>query len=118
MAKEKMLHPMLYIGPKERKDAAHILGRITPAVFEEGPLSTQPGPLFGKKYHYVSEDEGRKLERFRDLFAWPEGTTLGPALATREEYADLLARVEALEMAQATKPTKATQKPKEAACAS
>jgi hypothetical protein len=92
-----ILHPLLCLTNKEEK-RAEITGRLEPIVFKLGPLSEQPGPLFGQKYADVTEKEGRQLvRRAPGLFKWPEGTILGPQMVSRDEFDALRDRMEALE---------------------
>lgn len=105
-------YPLLYLGNKPEKHA-NVPGRYAPIVFQQGPLSAQYG---GKPYADVSEKDGRYLVRLApDIFAWPEGTKLGPQLVTRDEYDALAAKVQALEEAVAelrepsTEQTKASK---------
>ena len=88
----EFLYPLLYVGPKEQKEI-DMPARLEKLVFKRGPLSEKGEQFEGLAYADVTEKEGRYIvKRFPDLFAWPEGTKLGPQLVTREEF-DALAEV-------------------------
>lgn len=104
MSKDTFLYPLLYTGPKAVK-AVTVPGALEPAMFKQGPLSSQFG---GLPYADVTEKQGRHLVKHHgNLFAWPEGTKLGPQFVTREEHdalADRLAKLEALLATEEPKP--------------
>lgn len=111
----EIFHSMIYDGPKAEK-RVEITGRLEPIAFKLGPLSEQPGPLFGKKYADVTEKEGRALvRRAPALFKWPEGTQLGPQIVSRDEFAAALDRIAALEALLAAEPEAPKKKGKKPA---
>lgn len=86
-------YPLIYTGPKAEKRQP-LAGSLASAVFKIGPLSEQPGPLFGQKYALVTEDQRDAMLRVAGgLYRKPE--YLPPP--TREEFDALAARVAALE---------------------
>lgn len=93
----EILHTMIYTGPKPEK-RVEITGRLEPIIFKPGPLSETDGPLKGQKYADVTEKEGRILQRRAPgMFAWVEGTQLGPQVVSRDEFEALKDRVADLE---------------------
>jgi hypothetical protein len=106
----KMIHPLIYLGPKDEMDMGSVLGTPTPAVFRVGPHSNDPSSsLHGQKYFDVTEDQGRVIMKRwgttlgkaqygpEELFAWPDDTRFGIGGPSREEFEAVLDRLQALE---------------------
>lgn len=104
---EKFLYPLLYTGPRDRKEM-NLAGVYDPFIFEarpDAPYTRDDGTPFPACF--VTEDHGRQmLARCPQLFKWPEGLQLGPTHVTREEYEAVCERLAALELLLAPKASK------------